>query len=187
MLRWICIFAALSLSACGPRNDVDVAHDCVRSATHEASWSRTDAPDMITASSQGATCAHATASLTITDASGAALWSFSTTYYDLAIGGPTPEDAPEVSTDQMDAFLRAWADVTISRTGALPQWRSDAATLTESATVFTYQTSLEREAYEALRQRDLTTLCYAAAVEATQCLIMDPVSRAPTLIVAYGP
>ena len=37
-----------------------------------------------------------------------------------------------------------------------------------------------------LRARNLRMICYAAAVEATQCLVIDPASHAPTMIVAYG-
>lgn len=187
MLRTTAILAALFLSACGPRTDADVAQDCARSATHNVTWTRTDAPDVVTARSHGPSCAQAAATLSITDAAGATLWTYSSAYYDLAIGGQAPEGAPDVSAAQMDSFLRAWADVTISRTSALPTWRPDTATLTESATVFTYETPFARDDYEALRQRDLTTLCYAAAVETTQCLILDPSSRTPTLFVAYGP
>jgi len=185
MLRWIGILAALGLSACGPRENADVAQDCARSVTHSVQWSRVDAPDVITASSHGPSCAQATTDLTIRDASGASLWTFSSAYWDLAVGGPAPEDA-EVSAEQIDAFLRLWADVSVSRTSTLPQWRTDAATLTESASVFSYQTPFDRSAYEALRQQDLTMLCYAAAVEDTQCIILNPATRTPTLIVAYG-
>ncbi|MEZ6022191.1 MAG: hypothetical protein R3C16_01975 [Hyphomonadaceae bacterium] len=36
-----------------------------------------------------------------------------------------------------------------------------------------------------LRAGDLPMLCYAAAVEASQCLIIDPLSHAPAMIVAF--
>lgn len=186
MHRWLCILAALTLYACGPGDGADVAQDCARSATHAVSWSRTDARDVITAATQGPTCAQADATLTVATADGATLWTFTAPYYDLAVGGPAPE-AAEISGAEVDAFVRAWADVTISRTSTAPHWRADAATLTESATVFSYATPFDRDAYEALRQRDLTTLCYAAAVETTQCLILDPDTRAATLFVSYGP
>jgi len=48
-------------------------------------------------------------------------------------------------------------------------------------------TPFDRETYEMLRARNLAMICYAAAVEASQCLIIDPGSQAPTMIVAYGP
>jgi hypothetical protein len=38
-----------------------------------------------------------------------------------------------------------------------------------------------------LRTRDLPMLCFASALEAADCLIVDPLSRAPTRIVSYGP
>ena len=188
MRHWIGIFAALALSACGQSDDASVAQNgCARTATHDVTWSRTDAPDVITTSSQGPTCAQAVVTFVARDASGNALWAFSSTYYDLVVGGEPPEDATEVTAEQVDTFLRGWADVTVSRMSTLPEWRADAATLTESASVFAYDTPFERETYEMLRQRDLATICYAAAAEATQCLIIDPVSQSPTMIVAYGP
>ena len=87
----------------------------------------------------------------------------------------------------MDTFLSSWADVTASTTNTLPQWREGVATLTESASTFAYETPFDRETYEMLRARNLRMICYAAAVEGTQCLIIDPASRAPTMMVAYGP
>ncbi len=87
----------------------------------------------------------------------------------------------------MDGFLASWADVTEMRSGALPQWRADAATLTESAETFAYETPFDRETYETLRARDLPMVCYAAGAEAVRCLIMDPASNTPSLMAAYGP
>jgi hypothetical protein len=187
MRHWILALAALTLAACGQRNTNTAAEGCARTATHEVTWTNTSAPDVITTSSQGPTCAQAVVTFVARDASGNALWAFSSTYYDLVVGGVPPEGAPDVTREQVDTFLNSWADVTVSRTSTLPEWRADAATLTESASVFAYDTPFDREVYEMLRQRDLAMICYAAAAEASQCLIIDPASHAPTMIVAYGP
>ena len=48
-------------------------------------------------------------------------------------------------------------------------------------------TDFEREAYEMLRGRDLPMACYAGGAETSQCLVIDPLSHAPAMIVAYGP
>jgi hypothetical protein len=177
--------AALSLTACGqPQNRTDTS--CAREVTREVIWSGV-APDIITARAEGPNCVQAFVTLSIRSAAGEALWIHAGTYYDMVAGGAPPMDAPEVSDEQMDAFLASWAKPTLSRTGALPTWGEDAATLAESASVFSYDTPFDRETYEALRARNLPTLCYAAAVEATQCLIVDPLSNAPAMIVAYGP
>jgi len=121
------------------------------------------------------------------NAAGDPLWAFASTYYDMTAGGAPPEGAPAVLVADVDRFLAGWADVTTQRSSELPEWREGVATLTESATTFAYDTPFDRETYEMLRARNLPMICYAAAVEASQCLIVDPASRAPAMIVAYGP
>jgi hypothetical protein len=150
-------------------------------------WSNEASPDIILASSQGPSCAQAAVTLVARNAGGDPLWAFASTYYDMTMGGVPPEGAPAVSNEQMDEFLAGWANVTTMRSGELPEWREGVGTLTESATTFAYDTPFDREAYEMLRARNLPMICYAAAVEATQCLIVDPASHAPTMMVAYGP
>jgi hypothetical protein len=150
-------------------------------------WTSGSAPDVITARSDGPTCAQAVVTFVARGADGDPLWAFASTYYDMTMGGIPPEGAPAVSNQQMDEFLAGWANVTTMRTGDLPEWREGVATLTESATTFAYDTPFDREVYETLRTRNLAMICYAAAVEASQCLIVDPASHAPTMMVAYGP
>lgn len=189
MRQFILAAAMLMLSACGRSETAGTGGGaCARSATHAIAWSQTGAQDVITTASQGPTCAQAIVTFTVRSANGDPLWVFSGPYHDLAVGGDYPPDgAPNVTPAQMDAFLASWADVTTSRSHDLPAWREGAATLTESATTFAYDTPFDRETYEMLRARNLPMICYAAAAEATQCLVIDPASHAPTLIVAYGP
>ena len=87
----------------------------------------------------------------------------------------------------MDEFLAGWANVSVMRSGELPAWREGAATLTESVQGFSYHTDFSREVYEAMRARNSAMLCFAAAAEASHCLIIDPATHAPSMIVAYGP
>jgi hypothetical protein len=103
------------------------------------------------------------------------------------MGGIPPEGAAAITDEQMDTFLAGWADVTLQRSGELPQWREGFDTLSASAQTFSYDTPFDRETYEMLRARNLEMICYAAAVEASQCLIIDPASHAPIMMVAYGP
>lgn len=188
-MRLLLLAAALLLSACGQNPaTTQSAEGCTRSATHEVTWSTEGAPDTITTRSEGPTCAQAVVTFVLRNSAGDPLWSLATTYYDMTSGGIPPEGAPPVTNEQMDAFLAGWANVTEERTAAfLPEWREGVATLSESAQTFSYDTPFDREMYEALRGRNLPMICYAAAVEASQCLIMDPASHAPTMIVAYGP
>ncbi|PZO51731.1 MAG: hypothetical protein DCF16_10710 [Alphaproteobacteria bacterium] len=179
--------AALALAACGERDAEIASAGCAREATQEVTWTSAQAPDVITTRADGPSCAQAVVTFVARDSAGNPLWTFASTYYDLTAGGLLPEDYEPVSDEQMDTFLAGWADVTVSSSGELPEWREGVATLTESATTFAYDTPFDRETYEMLRARNLAMICYAAAVEATQCLVIDPVSRAPTMIVAYGP
>lgn len=187
-MRVLLLAAAILLSACGQSATTQTADGCMRTATHEVTWSTEGASDTITTRSDGPTCAQAVVTFVARNAVGDPLWTFASTYYDMTSGGIPPEGAPEVTPEQMDTFLAGWADVTEERTMAfLPEWREGVATLSESAQTFSYDTPFDRETYDALRGRNLPMICYAAAVEASQCLIIDPASHAPTMIVAYGP
>jgi hypothetical protein len=186
MHRLAIVVLALALAACGQPGRQQSA-GCARSATHDVVWSQEGAPDVVTASSQGRTCAQAVVTLVVRNAGGDPLWAFASTYYDMIAGGSPAEDAPPVTEAQMDTFLAGWAEVTRTSSGTLPQWREGAATLTESASTFAYNTPFDRETYERLRSLDLPMICFAAAVEGTQCLIIDPASGAPAKMVAYGP
>ncbi len=178
---------ALTLGACGQAGDNVAAAGCARSAVHEVAWTNAQAPDAITTRADGPTCAQAVVTFVARNADGDPLWAFSSTYYDMIAGGIPPEGAAPISNEEIDRFLASWADVTLQRSSELPAWREGVATLTESAETFSYDTPFEREAYEMLRGRDLAMICYAAAVEGAQCLVVDPLSNAPTMIVAYGP
>jgi len=186
-MRQLAFILALTLTACGSQETASTAQGCARTATNELTWSDAAAPDTITTSSSGPSCSQAVVTFVARNAGGDALWAFSSTYYDLTAGGLPPPDAAEVTEAQMDTFLNGWADVTESRSGELPEWRADAETLSASAQTFSYDTPFDRETYEMLRTRNLPMICYAAAVEGTQCLIMDPASHSPIMIVAYGP
>ena len=179
---------ALLLAACSPPRAATqsaAAAECVRTATRDVTWSDASAPDKVTARAEGPTCAQVVVQLTIRNANGDPLWTVASTYYDMTIGGHS--DAPAaVTPDQVDRFLASWVDVTINHSGELPEWREGEANLSASANGLSYNTSLDREMYEGLRQRNLPQLCFAAAADASQCMVMDPSSRAPIVLVGYG-
>ncbi|WP_395644454.1 hypothetical protein [Terricaulis sp.] len=179
--------AAIALSACGQPAQQPQAGACTRTATHEVAWSQDGAADVITAASAGPSCKQAVVTWTLRNAQGDALWVHAGTFYDMTAGGAPPADAPAVTNEQMDTFLAGWADVTLTRSSELPEWREGAASLSESVQGMSYDTPFDRETYEAMRARNLPQLCFAAAVEASHCLIMDPVSHSPTVIVMFGP
>jgi hypothetical protein len=187
-MRILLLAAALALSAC-QRIDDDTASNasaCARSATHEVTWSG-ETPDTITTTAEGPSCAQAVVTFVVRNADGDPLWAFASTYYDLTMGGVPPEGAEPVSDERMDEFLAGWANVTEQRTTDLPEWREGFESLSASARTFSYDTPFDRETYGMLRDRNLRMICYAAAVEGSQCLIIDPASRAPIMMVAYGP
>lgn len=181
--------AVATLAACSrPAETQTAAAGCARSATHEVTWSNAAAPDVVTATSAGPSCAQAVVTLVMRNAAGDPLLAFAATHYAMTAGdSPPPDGLPAVSDADMDRFLAGWANVTEMRSGALPEWRADAATLTESATTFAYVTPFSRDVYENMRSRDLPMVCYAGAVEGSRCLIIDPATGAPSEIVAYGP
>lgn len=165
----------------------EAANMCAHSLTHQVRWSSETESDAITARAEGPSCKQAIVTLEIRNAEGDPLWVFATTHYDMTAGGIPAEGAPAVSAAQMEAFLEGWSRVSEARSGALPAWADGASAPATGENGLTYTTPFDRETYEALRQRNLRELCYAAAVAATQCLVIDPGSNAPTQIVAFGP
>lgn len=178
---------ALVLGACGQtQNDAIATAGCARSAIHNVTWSNAGAPDVITARSDGPTCAQAIVTFTARNAQGDPLWAFASTYYAMNAGdGAPPEGYPPVSDEEMDRFLASWADVTEMASGELPEWRDVA--LTDSSEGLAYASPLTSETYPIVRERNLPLICFAIGAEASQCLMMDPFSNAPALVVTVSP
>lgn len=182
----ICGLLAMALGACGEQTQQNAESGCARSATHEVDFTAADTPETVAARAEGPSCAQAFVVLTVRNSEGDPLWITSNTYYDLAEGGVPLEPEP-VSDERMDEFLQELANVSMLKSGELPAWPEGAASLAESITEgFAYYTELPRESYEMLRERDLPMLCYAAAMEASHCIVMDPLSNAPIMIVGFG-
>lgn len=187
-MRRIAFAVLLTLAACGPREAREHAgvEGCALSATHEIAWSADGAPDTVTARAEGPTCAQAFVTLTIRGAQGEPLWAYASTHYAMTAGdGALPADAPAVSNEAMSEFLRNWANIAVQHSNELPAWREGEAG--PRGETFGYHTDFPRDAYEMLRERNLTMACYASGAEAVECLVIDPFSHAPAKIVAYGP
>lgn len=187
MRHFAMAFALLALGACGERQPSSTTADagCERVVTQQVTWSNADAPDTITARSEGPSCAQAVVLLVARNADGDPLWSHAMTYHDLNTGGPPPPDAPAVSAEQMDTFLRSWADVTVTTSNALPEWRDgDAGPAGEGP--LSYDAATDRPSYEAIRAQNLRVVCFAAAVESSHCLFIDPQTGVATMLVASG-
>jgi hypothetical protein len=189
----IFLLASLALAACvqreGPTRPQGAGDACTHTATHDVSWSNPDAADTVTATSQGPSCAQAVVTFVVRNAHGDPLWTFASTYYDLHTGGTPPPGVtpPAVSGEEMEKFLQSFADVTTMASGQLPDWAEGAPAPADATRPFHYSTAYTRDIYEALRASNRALVCYAAAAEATQCLIVDPASNGPAVIVAFGP
>lgn len=189
MRRMVLGAAALLVCACGQQTQSPsslAVEGCARSRSHQVAWTNPDAPDTIRVSAQGPSCVQAVVTFIARNAHGDPLWTFISTYHDMTTGGVAFENARPVSPEQVDRFLSGWANVTAQTSARLPEWREGGENIGSNGGL-TYTTSFSREAYEAMRQRNLRMICYAAAVDATQCLVVDPSSNAPAMIVAYGP
>ena len=178
--------AAIGLSACAEPQPEHAAAACSQTATHNVTWSQAGAADTITAHGEGPSCKQAVVTFVARDAAGDPLWTFASTYYDMTVGGAPPEGAPDIAPEELQRFLASWADVTETTSSDLPEWRDGMSRPGEGVEALGYETPFTREVYEAMRGRGLPTICYAAAVAAVQCLVIDPASHAPTMIVAYG-
>jgi hypothetical protein len=185
MRLFVFAISALTLCACAEPARRQSA-GCAIEATHQVTWSNAEAPDTITARAEGPDCTRAFVHLSIRNADGDPLWVTASTYYDLTAGGPPPPDAPPATAPEVQTFLRSWADVTRISSNELPAWADGMSRPGEGVGPLGYDSPLERETYEAMRERALPTLCTAIAAAAVQCLIIDPASHAPTILAAYG-
>jgi hypothetical protein len=187
------LIAALALSACvqreGPARPQGLKDACAHTAAHSLTWSSPTDKDTVSASSEGPTCAQAVVTLVVRNIHGDPLWTFARSYYELRTGGtraPGVAPAPVTAAD-MEAFLQSLAQVTTMGSAELPDWAEGKPAPQDASRPFKYVTAYSRQSYESLRAANRALICYAAAAETTQCLIMDPASNAPAVIVAFGP
>src|SRR5690606_26742944 len=161
MRQFAIIFAAFVLCACG-QAERDAAGDCTLSATRALTWPEGDARLTATASAAGADCASATLTLELRSDDGAMTHTFAAPYAELAhSAAPTPEE--------VQRFLNSWADVTQMRSSTLPAWAAFMSRPGEGVDLLPYESALPRADYEALRARNLPTICIARGVAMVEC------------------
>jgi hypothetical protein len=179
--------ALLALGACNrlQQEASAPANGCARSVTHEVSFTDSAAPDVFTANAEGPTCDQAIVSLTLRAADGTPLMTTSDIYLNIRFGGGRPPDAEPTTPAQMDEFLTGWANVSELKSGTLPAWAPGASG--PDGDGMSYSSDFGQEAYELMRARDATMLCYAAGMESSSCIVVDPATNTPIKLVTFGP
>lgn len=185
-MRFLILTAALlALGACNQAQQPVAQNGCARSVTHEVLFTNSETPDVFTASAEGPSCDQAVVSLTLRAADGTPLMTTSDIYTNIRFGGGRPPDAAPTSPEEMDQFLTGWANVSELKTGTLPAW-APGATAPEGDGI-SYSSDFGQEAYELMRARDSAMLCYAAGMEASSCIVVDPATNTPSKFVTFGP
>jgi len=121
----------------------------------------------IEASSAGANCAEARATMVIRDAHGALEQSFSLGAADTQVLGGAE------SVQDMQRRLGEWitpAGASADSTGDLPAWETGAQTPASGGVPFTPTLGMGRAEYQALRAQDAPMYCYETSRETGACL-----------------
>lgn len=173
------LVTALALAACGqqsaekaeeaPAAEQAAANNCP--ATAETVWVSANGADYkAQASTTGATCAAATATLTIRGPENQELHAFS---------APTRAILPLMNaTDQtaMQAALTTWITQTsqsMRTTSGLPNWIAASLQPEITGTRFYPEEGLTREQYLAIRTAALPQMCYSQGREQWACVILE--------------
>lgn len=170
-MRYVMVAAALALVSCGPRAEApQQAADNLCPATAASTWvGDNGATFALEAASTGATCAEASATLTIKDGGGAVV--FTETY-------PASEVmtlAGAESVEDMQRRLGEWiapGGAAADSTGDLPAWAPGAASPESGDFPFYPEEDLDHDAYEAWRARDAAMFCFVQGMESLACLAM---------------
>jgi len=178
-MRVFILAAALALSACGPAQR-EAPGACTLEATREIAWPEGDARLTITATSQGADCDSAHVTLNLRGDDAAMTHTISGAYADLSLS-ETP-----VARERVQRFLESWADVTQMRSGALPAWDDGMSRPGEGVEALPYASALARADYQAIRMRNLPTICIALRVDAVECLVADREQGALLSVLGYA-
>lgn len=172
------LVTAFALAACGQsgaeKADAPVAEQAAANncpATAEAVWVQANGVDYkVEAATAGATCADATATLTIRGPENQSLHEFS---------GATRAVLPLMNaadSTAMQAALTTWITQTsqsMRTTAGLPDWRAASLQPEIGATRFYPGEGLERDAYLALRAAALPQMCYATGRENYACVVLE--------------
>lgn len=178
MRIWIMALASLSLLACSPPAAEEQAREeaaqavaatgCAASA--RAAWRAGGVEFETMAMSEGATCADASATISIGDPTGRQV--FSETYTAsqvMVLAGASDASAMQTALsdwlDQSHAVFRDSSD--------LPEWRADQENPVNGEFAFYPEPTFHREAYAALRTRDAPVFCFVQGMESLSCLVWE--------------
>jgi len=187
MIRFLpALVLAFALAACTPpREEAVTGAPCEARVERAVSFSDPVVEDVIEVRAQGPSCAQARLSLSLRGAQGGPLWSHEAAYVDLAFGGPRAPDAPAPTIDSVQLFLEAWAQPSLTTTGALPDWPAGAAQPGAQGEGLAYDTPLSRDTYVALRAADRPAACFATGVDYSRCIVIE--NGVGAEIIGFGP
>lgn len=182
--------AAGLLAACSQpatETPVEAAADegCMREYSRQVTFSNSQQPDTISVTAEGPNCRQAVVTLVLRNAAGDPLWVLASLYSNM--GPLDPQQAQDASFEQVDNFLRDWATGAALTTRNSPEWPETAASLQEADSGGgVYWTPYQREAYQAIRDRNLPMICFTNGWESSECIIVDPGSNQPTVFLRFG-
>ncbi|MGE0595019.1 MAG: hypothetical protein AB7P07_01530 [Hyphomonadaceae bacterium] len=169
LLASLTLPAALLCLACAPPSseapsaEQAVVEGCAAAA--EAAWSGLQ----VQASSEGAACGDAQATLSITDNGRALLQQTFPTAQVMTLAHVEDRDA-------MQTALAEWVDQTSSNkatASALPAWPEGAETPVSGEFPFYPEEGVDRAAYEAIRARNAPLFCHVQGMESEACYALE--------------
>jgi hypothetical protein len=176
MRIWLAGVAAIAagLAACGEAKapaDVKV-ESCAAEA--QAQWAATSKTSVqIFAKAEGAECANAKATLTITGPNGKLLHTFEAPVEVMRNTIFADANTPET----MQAALGAWIDPksagVLGTTGGLPEWKAEVELPGDPEFPFMPPEGMSRADYAKLRAKKQPIYCYVQGGESQNCLALD--------------
>lgn len=147
---------ALALGACAQAR-------CDLSESHTVSFTSGSERDTITASAAGDDCASAQLTLQVRTADGETIFSQT-----MPAAAMVQSITARPAARDVQAFLAAWSNPTVSYTALAPPWRA----LEPDANV-----TLDQSSYAAVRAQQWRTICPAVSPDRAACLYWDPEAR----------
>lgn len=170
-MKWLFAGVAAALAcACTPpapeAHHGGGANSCIANA--DARWTRPGAPVFTaTASTQGADCAHAVATLILRDPDGVTLYTEAMRADELAALAQADNAA------SMQVALAGWLaqiNPTLNTTGDLPPWAPDANSPQTGVFPFIPAQGIDRTKYDALRTHPVPLYCFTESMQSQTCL-----------------
>ena len=178
-MRTFMVLAALAVAACTPpaqksadqpagqSTDAVGPNNC--DATAPSTWAAGSETITVEASSAGADCASAEATITLRRADAGAMYSqvFPANQIRVLAGADSAAD--------MERRLQEWVSpsAALDSTGDLPEWAANAAIPGESESPFHPYGGMDRAAYAALRAADAPMFCFVQGMESQACFWLD--------------